>query len=720
MDWVEARPVSHRRRPRISLRVSLVGISLLTVALTAAAVHFPWFWVSRDNVGEMSRQLTTEIVSGVNREVDAIFTSAIAAQTTVLDALDNGVFDIEDKQARDRLFLAFLKANPHFSWVSFGKPNGDFYGAQRRDEIDIRVAESTWDSAQNLATRVEDYYVNDGERLIKTITKVKTNDYYSPGRAWYKLATAKPDTHIWTEVYVFDTSRKPGLNSAITFSRNDELVGVVSVAIELERISLYLRNLTTLRSGTAFIVNRNGNLVAFPDAGEVTDRTGTADNRGLRPLAGSYHPLLQVAQAAIRSSSIGLASFEMPTQLVHQDDTGRYLVTIVPAASRSDWIIGTVIPESDFMARIEDNYLRLAMAVLVAILLVGLIAIVVSRYLFVGPMQHIIEQTRKIQHFDLAAVDGVRSPIVEIEALSDSVEQMSKGLGSFRRYLPADLVKTLMAQGVVAELGGERRTMSVLFMDLEGFTAMSERMGYRVVPVLGEYLGAMSHILMDQKATIDKFIGDAIMAFWGAPQHNEEHATDACRAALDCRRRFVELQSEWVRRGLPAMNMRIGLNSGRMVVGNIGSAERLNYTVIGDSVNLASRMEALNNAYGTNILISHNTFELAKYDIVARRLDAVSVRGKEEAVPIYELLAMRDEGGQASGFEWVAVFDKAMAAYHAGRWHEAVRHFNAVIELRGEDAPSRLFIERCGEKLAAEPRHPVLASSRPSTATDTP
>ena len=701
-----------RKRPRISLRVSLVGISLLTVALTAAAVHFPWLWVSRDNVAEMSRQLTTEIVAGVDREVDAIFTSAIAAQSTILDALKSGVLDIEDKEGRDRLFLAFLSAHPHFSWVSFGKPNGDFYGAQRRDEIDIRIADSKWDPAQNQALRVEDYFVNDGERLVKTITKVKTNDYYSPERAWYKLATATPDRHIWTDVYVFDTSRKPGLNSAITYSRNGQLVGVVSIAIELERISRYLQNLTTLRSGTAFIVNRNGNLVAFPDAGEVTDRTGTADNRGLKPMAASYHPMLQVAQAALRAGSLGLATFEGAVQLAHKDENGRYLVTVAPSASRSDWIIGTVIPEADFMGRIEANYLRLALAVLAAVLLDGGLAIAVSRYLFVQPLQRIIVQTRKIKQFDLSSVERIESPIVEIDAMSESVRQMSNGLGSFRRYLPADLVQTLMAQGVVAELGGERRTLSVLFMDLEGFTSMSERLGYRVVPILGEYLGAMSETLMAQSGTIDKFIGDAIMAFWGAPQHNEEHATDACRAALNCQKRFAELRAEWVRRGLPAMNMRIGLNTGRMVVGNIGSEDRLNYTVIGDSVNLASRLESLNNSYGTGILISHNTFEMAKYDIVARRLDSVSVRGKEEAVAVYELLAMREESGQASGFEWVAVFDKAMAAYGAGRWHEAAQHYSAVIEMRGDDAPSKIFLARCNEKIAAEPKHPVLLASR--------
>ena len=711
------KPDTARSKVHVSLRLSLVGISFLTVALTAVAVHFPWFWVSRDNVSDMSRQLTGEIVAGVDREVDAIFTSAIAAQRTVLDTLQSGVLDIKDKGTRDKLFLAFLMANPHFSWVSFGAPNGNFYGAQRRNEIDIRVAESVWDPAQSLARRTEDYYIKDGERLIQTHTKINTNDYYSPDRAWYKLATASPGKHIWTDVYVFNTSRKPGLNAAIEFSRNGELVGVVSIAIELERISRYLKNLTTLRSGTAFIVTRNGNLVAFPDSGEVTERDVSSDNRGLRAMAESFHPMLQVAQGALRSSSVGLAQLQEPAQLVFDNGNGRHLVSIAPSTRRSDWSIGTVIPERDFMGQIEENYLRLVVAVLLAVLVVTMLAVTVSRYLFVRPLQRIIVQTRRIEHFDLTSVERIPSPILEIDAMSESVMQMANGLRSFRRYLPADLVRTLMDQGVVAELGGERRTLSVLFMDLEGFTSMTERLGHRMVPLLGEYLGAMSEQLMAQRGTIDKFIGDAIMAFWGAPLRNEEHATDACRAALNCQQRFVQLQTAWVARGLPRLNMRIGLNTGRMVVGNIGSEDRLNYTVIGDSVNLASRLEGLNNSYGTMILISQNTYELAKYDIVARKLNTVAVRGKEEAVAVYELLAMREEAGDAApGFEWVTVFDKAMAAYHAGRWHEAAQHFNAVIQLRGEDAPSSLFIDRCMEKVAAEPKHPVLAISRDPSA----
>jgi adenylate cyclase len=703
-----------RRKPRISLKVSLVAISLLTVAFTAAAVHLPWLFVSRDNVAEMARQLNGEIVSGVNREVSNIFDSAIAAQSALHDALYDGVIDIEDKRSRDRLFFALLNANPHFSWVSFGKPNGDFYGAQRRDEVNLRIADSKWFAARNEAERTEDYFVNDGERISLTVTKHKVNDYYSPARAWYRLAIRNPGQHIWTDIYVFDVSRKPGLNTAITLNHRSsgDLVGVVSIAIELERISRYLAGLTSLRSGSAFIIDREGHLVAFPDPREITRPSRIPDQPELTPLKDSYHPMLQVAQAGIVQSGLKLEELSATRQMVTEGPNGgRYFLTLAPSV-RDGWLIGTVIPEKDFMGPIEANYVRLALAVLIAVLVVGAMAIVVSRYLFVAPLQRLMGETRKIAQFDLDDVRRVPSPLIEIDALSNSIEQMSRGLGSFRRYLPADLVRTLMDKGVVAELGGERRTMSVMFMDLEGFTALSERMGHRVVPILGDYFGAMSGAIQDQRGTIDKFIGDAVMAFWGAPHYDEDHPSLVCRAALDCAARMEDLRGDWARRGLPELNIRIGINSGRMVVGNIGSPDRLNYTVIGDPVNLAARLEGMNREFGTSILISQHTFELAKYDIIARRLDAVKVKGKSEPVAVFELLAMRDEAGNAAGFEWVALFEKGLDAYADRRWHEAAQNFRAVIDMRGQDAPSQVFLTRAEARIAAEPKHPVLASKR--------
>jgi adenylate cyclase len=225
-----------------------------------------------------------------------------------------------------------------------------------------------------------------------------------------------------------------------------------------------------------------------------------------------------------------------------------------------------------------------------------------------------------------------------------------------------------------------------------------------MVPFLGDYLSGMSNVIMRNTGTIDKYIGDAVMAFWGAPHYNENHATDGCRAALECAKWMEQMRAEWHRQGHPELRVRIGLNSGRVVVGNIGSNERLNYTVLGDPVNLASRLEGMNKEFGTEIMISQNTYELAKYDVVARRLDFVTVKGREEPVAVYELLAMQEEQGGAAGFEWIPVFERALTLYRYRHWPEAIQLFRKVIDQRGADRPSAVFIARCEEVMAQEQR----------------
>ncbi len=686
--------VASPRRMRIGLRVSLIAFAVFTVVLTAAAVHLPWTFASRANVAEMADQISNEIVAGVSREIEDIFASAIAAQTTIDRILESGVIDIENKQERENLFLAFLLANKHFSWVSFGKPNGDFYGARRRDDINYRLVESKWDAAAKEARRHMQYLVEDGTDIRRTIAKTKTNSYYAPQRQWYVRAIANPGKNIWTNVYIFASSRKPGLNTARTYTKNGKLVGVVSIAIELERISKYLATIPSVRSGAAFIVDKEGRLLAFKDQSEVTRTVGNSDKLELTPLGEARNPMLKIASAALETKD-GVFSQRRGHVAYEDPATGRrYFVNLIPLKGL-DWFVGTVIPESDFTAVIEANYTKLVIAVGVALLLIALAAVWASRQLFVRPLRRITDQTQHISGFELDRVQYLPSSIREIDTLALAVERMSRGLGSFRKYLPTVLVRTLLDQGIVAEPNGQRRTLTVLFMDLEGFTAASERMGHRIVPVLSDYLGTMSHIIHAHGGTIDKYIGDAIMAFWGAPQHNDEHAADACRAALACVEAMAKLRADWEAQGKPGMRLRIGINTGRVVVGNIGSDERLNYTVIGDPVNLASRLEGVNKTFGTELIVGQHTWELVRYDVVARKLDEVTVRGREEPVGIYEVLDQRGEDPSSPEDAWIEEFEAALKSFRDGDIAEATIRFQRTIELRGDDPPSRHYLELC-------------------------
>jgi adenylate cyclase len=682
--------------PRISLRIAIIVFAVFTVILTGLAVHIPWTIASRNNVTDLANQISAEIARGVSGEMDTMFASARAAQDTIGNLLREGAFDIEDKTARNQVFLSFLLSNSNFSWVSYGKPNGDFYGAQRRDEANLRLVSSRWDEKAKTATRSEQFLVNDGERMVATITQNRTNDYNSTTRSWYKLAIASPGTHVWTDVYVFSVSGRPGVNAALADKNGKDLRGVISIAIELEQVSHYLRKIKSTRSGVAFVMDSNARMIAFKDDSEISRPSANPDQPELLQIKQTTNPLLRRAHAALVHEGIDLKTLVTSKNFTYVDpkDGESYFVSITKA-SQKDWFVVTVIPEADFMAEVQKNSTKVVLAVAAALLLVCLIAIVTSRTLFVTPLRRIVEQTKLIAEFKLDHVRPISSKIIEIEALSSSIQNMSGGLRSFGRYLPSDLVQRLLKQGLVAELGGSRRSLTIMFMDLEGFSALSERLGHRIVPLLGDYLGAMSRLIVGRHGTIDKFIGDAIMAFWGAPVENEDQALDACRAALAC----IQAMRDSTLNHDGKLRIRIGINSGRVVVGNIGATDRLNYTVIGDPVNLASRVEGLSKAYGTSILITQHTFEMVKYEVIARRLDVVQVRGREEPVAIYELLDLLDENGVSVGYEWIAVFEEGLSLYERGCWSEAINQFEETIRLRGEDSPSEHFIERCRKYL---------------------
>lgn len=213
---------------------------------------------------------------------------------------------------------------------------------------------------------------------------------------------------------------------------------------------------------------------------------------------------------------------------------------------------------------------------------------------------------------------------------------------SFQYYMSPEVVEDVITNPEKLKLGGAKKDMTVLFSDIRGFTTLSEKVEpEKLVSLLNEYFTAMTEVLLAQRGVLDKFIGDAIMGFWGAPQEEPEHARRACETALAMMERLAVLKNNWVRRGLPEINIGIGVNSGSMIVGNMGSEKRFDYTVIGDNVNLASRLEGLNKQYNANIIISQFTYQRVKDFFECRYLDKVNVKGKNIPVEIYELLGRK-------------------------------------------------------------------------------
>jgi len=276
--------------------------------------------------------------------------------------------------------------------------------------------------------------------------------------------------------------------------------------------------------------------------------------------------------------------------------------------------------------------------------------------------------------------------------------------GMFSQYVPKTVVDELIDNPDMMRLGGERRRMTCLFSDVAGFTSVSERLSpEELVGLLNEYLSAMSKIILNGDGIIDKYEGDLIMAEWGAPIRNENHAFLACKAALKMQAQLVEMRKSFNRRGLPMLESRIGINTGDMIVGNMGCLEVFDYTVMGDAVNVASRLEGANKLYGTQIMIGPETYEDVKDTFACRPLDFVLVIGKDDPVRVYELLADSWENIGERQKRALDEFDRGWRNYQNRRFSDAIDYFELALMSDPDDAPSKAFIERCEQYQSSPP-----------------
>jgi adenylate cyclase len=280
-------------------------------------------------------------------------------------------------------------------------------------------------------------------------------------------------------------------------------------------------------------------------------------------------------------------------------------------------------------------------------------------------------------------------------------QEKRKVRGRFQQYVPPEVIRRLLDDP--ERVKPRKSEITILFSDIRGFTSISESLdAQELADLLNGYLTEMTRIVFRYQGTLDKYIGDAVMGFWGAPYEEPDHATRACNAALSMLARLAEMQKDWQAQGQPVLDIGIGLNTGVASVGNMGSSMRLAYTAMGDAVNLASRMEGLNKEYGTRIIISESTQkELRSTHALVRELDLIRVKGKLQPVMIYEVLDAEALGN--AGKELVELFARGQKAYKQRDWQAAGQAFEQVLDRWPDDGPSRIFLRRCEEYLAEEP-----------------
>lgn len=274
---------------------------------------------------------------------------------------------------------------------------------------------------------------------------------------------------------------------------------------------------------------------------------------------------------------------------------------------------------------------------------------------------------------------------------------------AFSYYVSEPVLQEILKDPKKLTLGGERKQITVLFSDIAGFTSISESLEPDVLArIMNEYLTRMTRIVFINNGVLDKYIGDAVMAFWNAPISNADHTYLACKTAIEMQEEIVRFAKELKDIDGEKFHVRIGIHTGDMVVGNMGSESRFDYTLLGDNVNLGSRLEGINKQYGTNIIISEDTYALVKDRIVARKLDTVAVKGKKLGVTLYELIGYSD--GTVDEKK-IILYEKALDLYIKGKFKDALKAFISLKKTYPEDGPTHTIHTRLAEYIKLPPKH---------------
>ncbi len=375
-----------------------------------------------------------------------------------------------------------------------------------------------------------------------------------------------------------------------------------------------------------------------------------------------------------------------------------YLCTFRGLPQTQDWVVGVLAPRDGYLGpllQLRDRLLWASLALIVALVVVGFLLLRGAG----RALGLISAETERMNAFDFGPSIH-RSRLADIREVLGGFERAKTAMRAMGKYVPVDLVRRLYRDGREPVLGGEAADLSLLFTDIKDFTVFSETTEPDLLArVLGRYLDTLTGAIQGERGTIDKYIGDAVMAFWNAPEPVAGHPVRACRAALRCREALEALyrSPEW--EGRPRFETRFGLHRCAASVDHFGAADRFNYTAIGDGVNLAARLEGLNKYYGTTLIVSETVHEAAHEAFLFRRLDRVAVKGKSHAVTIYELVGEKVPGAALPAV--LLRYEEALDAHARGDFAGALRLLEEGVE--AGDGPSRFLAKRCRGLLDAPP-----------------
>ncbi len=619
------------------------------------------------------------------------------------------------------LMSYFVERNPYVSSIIFGTPSGFFLDVSASRIYKERAKRLSLSIPKNTTAVVKILNVGKGGKETnaiwnyienqKTITKTDKGEitgFDHRTRPWY-LDAIKTKKSVWTGVYTFSdwSALEPGITYAQSvFDNNGKLLGVLGVDVSLRNLSKMLSFSTNITKNTnSYIVENNTHVIVCSTGSDKAESYGEKDfNYLIASKNDIRNKILTKALLLKRDSKSPSLIFSY-----NNDQYIAYFQKFTQFNFPHAWECVVITPVKDFTSSIQSTRNSSVMYSLVILVLAMMWSFHLSRRIS-KPMISLAKETNHLQRLELNDSEPIESHIKEITILRDAIVNLKTTMRSFSYYIPKDLVKKLLSRKRIIHTGGRAKEVAIMFTDIQNFTNEAEALSPdKVIKYLSEYFEELTSIVMTHNGTVDKFIGDAIMAFWGMTSTDKNLAFNACHSALLCQNRLQTLNRIWAQEQRPTFVTRFGLHMGMVVMGNVGSSDRMNYTAVGDNVNLSSRLEALNKYYGTKIIVSEAIYQATKNNFLFRRLDDIAVKGKKNTITVYELV------GQIEGdemlyptqyqFEFCAHFEEARLLYITRQWTEALEAFTNLLKYPHEttDKTLQLYIKRCNEFIANPP-----------------
>ena len=719
------------------LRIPFSVLLILLIALISAALSVVAYKLANEASNLTATQHTLSMSTETLQSIRRMLASARLVTRLTSHSTLTQQEDLESRLGQLGFMKEALYDSPTISAIFIGYTTGDFFLVRvvrdQQHSVSLKLHPDTRFIVQSIEhTDIDQASAGSAEanvhgrfiyfdQNLKQISQSYRPDYaksYDPRtRGWYKSAVASNEL-VTSAPYAFFTDGKLGQTLSI---KSPDGQSVVGVDISLDTLNDIIKSKKITPGTQSAIVNDDGFVIAL-DHDTSQSSANTPSNHIPEPNKSSQNSIGSALQTSLATPQLtGLREMNIPIfseimsdfhnrdkakpvlkNFTVDSDTWRTSTSPLHIEGAPPFYLLIASPDRELLANAHEIRRRgIFLAIIISLCSLPLGYLLISR-----PLKKLTTNIQGMMEFRENSGAIKTSFISELSTLGLAINRLRQAILAFTAYVPRELVRDLVKSGAEIQVGGESRYLTILFTDLKDFSALSEITPSReLLQRVSYYLELMTLAIKEENGTVDKFIGDAVMAFWGAPVLDQHHAYHACVAALKGQRRMVTLNARLLLEKKPPLTVRIGIHTDAVLVGNIGSVERLSYTVMGDGVNIASRLEGINKNYGTKICVSHSVYKEAGERLWLRPIDKIRVKGRESEFLIYELLGIRDGSSESQATETEQTLceltEQAYALYAAKRYQEALSAYQDIAE-RFDDTLARVMSEQCQSYLTIE------------------